>query len=169
MECLAEDSASVIFKTYTPQETEIIGKVVGMHLKPGDVVSLFGELGAGKTCFTRGIACGLGIGNEVPIVSPSFTLINEYPGKIPLYHFDLYRLDHIERIFDLGYQEYFYGNGVTVIEWGEKIVDFLPEEYLRVHFSIPTDKMRGIKVEGQGKRFIAIIKKLDKLIAHYLK
>ena len=160
MELLAEDSDFIILKTCGPEETEAIGNLVGTHLGGGDVVSLVGELGAGKTCFTRGIARGLGIGKNVPIVSPSFTLINEYPGKVPLFHFDFYRLDDSERIFELGYQEYFYGNGVAVIEWGEKVVNFLPEEYLTVYFFSPEDEVREINIKATGKRFIDIIKKL---------
>ena len=164
MELLAEDSDFIIVITDKPEETEEVGKVLGSHLGPGDIVSLIGELGSGKTCFPRGIACGLGIEKTVPIVSPTFTLINEYPGKTPLFHFDLYRIEESERIFDLGYYEYFYGKGVAVIEWGEKVTNLLPDEYFLVLFSSAFDERREIKIKGQGKRFIDIIKSLSKFL-----
>jgi len=164
MELLAEESDFVIVKTDSPEETEEVGKLLGMHLGPGDVISLIGELGSGKTCFTRGIAFGLGIGETVPIVSPTFTLINEYPGKTPLFHFDLYRIEDKGRIFDLGYQEYFYGKGVAVIEWGEKATHLLPDEYCLILFSSAFDEKREIKIKGHGKRFIEIIKFLNKFL-----
>ncbi|WAC07113.1 MAG: tRNA (adenosine(37)-N6)-threonylcarbamoyltransferase complex ATPase subunit type 1 TsaE [Thermodesulfobacteriota bacterium] len=164
MELLAEDSDFIIVKTDNPEETEEVGKFLGMHLGPGDIVSLIGELGSGKTCFTRGIACGLGIEESLPIVSPTFTLINEYPGKTPLFHFDLYRLDDSERVFDLGYREYFHGKGVAVIEWGEKVAHLLPDEYCLVLFFSEFDERREIKIKGQGKRFIDIIKSLSKFL-----
>jgi len=164
MELLAEDSDFIIVKTDKPEETEEVGKALGAHLGPGDIVFLIGELGSGKTCFTRGIACGLGIAKTVPIVSPTFTLINEYPGKTPLFHFDLYRIEDSERIFDLGYQEYFYGKGVAVIEWGEKVTHLFPDEYFLVLFSSAFDEKREIKIKGKGKRFIDIIKSLSKFL-----
>ena len=157
MEFKVEDSGLLV-KTYGPEETEAIGRIVGARLAPGDVVSLTGELGAGKTCFTRGIALGLEVEKNTPIVSPSFTLINEYPGKIPLFHFDFYRIDDCSRIFDLGYQEYFYGDGVTVIEWGEKVAEFLPEEHLKIYFYFKDEEKREIKLQGKGERFKELIR-----------
>ncbi|MCX8011650.1 MAG: tRNA (adenosine(37)-N6)-threonylcarbamoyltransferase complex ATPase subunit type 1 TsaE [Desulfobacterota bacterium] len=152
----------LIFTTFNPEETEIIGKRVGEQFHGGEGVSLRGELGSGKTCFTRGIARGLGINNQIPVVSPSFTLINEYPGKIPLYHFDFYRIDEVERIFDLGYEEYFYGRGVTVIEWGEKIAQFLPPEHMKVFFIMVEDETRQIRIKARGERFIDILQTFKK-------
>lgn len=160
MEVLTKELDFIIFKTFNPEETETIGMRLGTQFMGGEVVSLQGELGGGKTCFTRGIARGLGINNRVPVVSPSFTLINEYPGKIPLFHFDFYRIDEVERIFDLGYEEYFYGKGVTVIEWGEKITQFLPSEYMEVFFIILAEETREIKLKARGRRFINILKNL---------
>jgi len=160
MEVLAKDFDFIVFKTFNPGETETIGMRLGKQFLGGEVVSLRGELGSGKTCFTRGIARGLGINHQIPVVSPSFTLINEYPGKIPLFHFDFYRIDEVEKIFDLGYEEYFYGKGVTVIEWGEKIAKFLPSEYMEVFFTILEDEIREIKIKAQGKQFIEMLKDL---------
>lgn len=164
MEYKSEDSECIL-KTFSPEETEEIGKALGSLLVPGDVVSLMGELGTGKTCFTRGVARGLKIKRNVPIVSPTFTIINEYPGSIPLYHFDLYRIDNLSQVFDLGYQEYFYGRGVTIIEWGEKVTSILPEEHLKVYFSFQNDNVREISIKGQGKQLITLIRDLEDLIS----
>ncbi|RLA94806.1 MAG: tRNA (adenosine(37)-N6)-threonylcarbamoyltransferase complex ATPase subunit type 1 TsaE [Deltaproteobacteria bacterium] len=141
------------FKTFDYRETEKVGEILGSQLLPGDVIALIGELGTGKTCFTRGLAFGLGIDRNVPIVSPSFTIINEYPGAVPLYHFDFYRLNNLSEVLDLGYEEYFFGKGVTVIEWGEKVESILPEEHLKVKFYFQDDNVREIKIKGYGKLF----------------
>ena len=130
---LHDEDLECIVTTFSPQETEAIGRAMGSRLVAGDVVALIGEIGSGKTCFTKGVAAGLGIDKAVPIVSPTFTLINEYPGILPLYHFDLYRIDDKVQILDLGCEEYWGGGGVAVIEWGEKAADLLPEE----HFTLP--------------------------------
>ena len=119
--------------TSSPGETELLGERIGRALEPGMVVALIGELGAGKTTLTKGIARGL----EVPdlVHSPTFTLIHEHKGRLPVYHFDLYRLDTIEQIEDLGYEDYFYGSGVTIVEWAEKIESLLPEDHLEISIS----------------------------------
>ena len=116
--------------TSSPEETEFLGERIGRALEPGMVVALIGELGAGKTTLAKGIARGL----EVPdlVHSPTFTLIHEHKGRIPVYHFDLYRLDTIEQIEDLGYEDYFHGPGVTIVEWAEKIQALLPEDHLEI-------------------------------------
>ncbi|PKM82821.1 MAG: tRNA (adenosine(37)-N6)-threonylcarbamoyltransferase complex ATPase subunit type 1 TsaE, partial [Firmicutes bacterium HGW-Firmicutes-13] len=116
--------------TKSPEETLKLGTILGTLLQKGDVIGLFGELGTGKTVFTRGIARGLKV--EDYVTSPTFTLINEYSGSLPLFHFDVYRLDDPEELLELGYEEYFYGEGITVIEWAEKIEDYLPPGYLAV-------------------------------------
>jgi tRNA threonylcarbamoyladenosine biosynthesis protein TsaE len=160
MEFLTEDP-EYTFKTFSPEETKELGKVIGSQLVPGDVFALIGELGTGKTCFTQGLAIGLGVDRTVPVVSPSFTIINEYPGSIPLYHFDFYRIDNSSQVFDLGYEEYFFGEGVTVIEWGGKVDSVLPEEHIRVQLSFQNDDVREIKITGPGKRLIYIMKNLE--------
>ncbi|MBW1678743.1 MAG: tRNA (adenosine(37)-N6)-threonylcarbamoyltransferase complex ATPase subunit type 1 TsaE [Deltaproteobacteria bacterium] len=160
MEFLTEDP-EYTFKTFGPEETKELGKVIGSQLVPGDVVALIGDLGTGKTCFTQGLAIGLGVDRNVPVVSPSFTIINEYPGSIPLYHFDFYRTDNISQVFDLGYEEYFFGEGVTVIEWGEKVDSVLPEEHIRAQLSFQNDDVRKIKITGPGKRLIHMMRDLN--------
>ena len=104
-----------------PEQTIEIARHIGEKLKRGDLLALSGELGSGKTCFTKGLAVGLGVSAEYQITSPTFTLINEYPARCKLYHFDVYRLNGYSELEDLGYDEYLSGDGVVVIEWAEKI------------------------------------------------
>jgi len=161
---LHDEDLECIVTTFSPQETEAIGKAMGSRLVAGDVVALIGELGSGKTCFTKGVAAGLGIDKAVPIVSPTFTLINEYPGLPPLYHFDLYRIDDMVQILDLGCEEYWGGGGVAVIEWGEKAADLLPEEHFRVEFLYVDEFIRKIAFRGSGARFASLIENLKAIV-----
>jgi tRNA threonylcarbamoyladenosine biosynthesis protein TsaE len=121
--------------------TELAGK-----LKKGDVVALFGEFGSGKTVFTKGIAKGLGVKDIRYVNSPSFVIIKEYKGNMPLYHFDLYRLDRAHSLDSVGYDEYFYGNGVTVIEWAERVASDLPPRHVEAHFSVTGEHERTIEI-----------------------
>ena len=115
--------------TKTPQELEYLGSRMAELMEPGDFIALDGDLGAGKTLMTQGMAKGLGVNEE--IVSPTFTIIHEYEtGRLPLYHMDVYRLKHPDEMYDLGYEEYFYGEGVTVVEWA-KIIE--PLQIGRAH------------------------------------
>jgi len=131
------------------EETIALGVKLAGKLKKGDVVALIGDLGAGKTVFTKGIAKGLGVKNSRYVNSPTFVIIKEYKGKLPLYHFDLYRLDHYSSFDAMNYDEYFYGVGVTVIEWADKISKLLPKKYWEV----------DLKVAGETKRKIGISKR----------
>lgn len=132
----------------SPQETKDIARKFGRTLKKGDVVALIGELGSGKTCFTQGLMKGLGV-KVNKITSPSFVLINEYKGRLPIYHFDIYRLNNIQEVVDLGYEEYFYGNGVTIIEWADKIEELLPKRCIRVNLKIVSENERKISIRGR--------------------
>ena len=136
-------------QTASPQETESLGERIGRALGPGVVVALIGEVGAGKTTLTKGIARGW----EVPdlIHSPTFTLIHEHKGRLPVYHFDLYRLDTIEQIEDLGYEDYFHGPGVTIVEWAEKIQERLPSDHLEIRIS-GEDDARTFTLRATGPR-----------------
>ncbi len=139
-----------IYVTKSPTETHDLGRRIGGRLKPGDVVALIGSLGTGKTCLTQGIAEGLEVRSDQTVNSPTFTLINEYRGKYPLYHFDVYRLRNIEEMFDLGFEDYFYGDGVTIIEWAEKIELLLPEEYIRIELTWIDDTVRRIELVNRN-------------------
>lgn len=143
----------------SPQETQQVGMQLGKLSQPGDVFLLVGGLGAGKTCLTQGIAWGLGI--EGYAASPSFVLINQYRGRIPLYHIDLYRLDSIEEVNELGLDDYLYGNGVCVVEWAEKAWAVLPRENLTVEMSFFSDTSRSITLKPNGKRYIELISQLS--------
>lgn len=117
-------------ETYSAEQTIEVGGLLGGLLKRGDVICLEGDLGTGKTAFTSGIAKSLGIDGYIK--SPTFTIVNEYQSSIPLYHFDVYRISDSSEMFEVGFEEYLYGNGVVVIEWADMIRDILPEEYIRV-------------------------------------
>lgn len=130
----------------TREETVRIGARLAKRLKAGDVVALVGELGSGKTVFTKGIAQGLGVRKAQYVNSPSFVIIKEYKGHMPLYHFDLYRLDKPHSLDTINFDEYFYGDGVTVIEWADKIRGLLPPGYTEVRLSAAGGNKRKIEI-----------------------
>ena len=146
-------------RTTSPQETEALGARLGAQLRSGDVVALSGELGAGKTVFTRGLAEGAGAGGHV--ASPTFTLIREYHGRVTIFHADLYRLDTPAQLVDIGLEEILDGDGVTVIEWAEKARHLLPAEYLWIEFRFTAqDEERVIEFRPRGPRYEAIVARL---------
>lgn len=115
----------MVIETWTPEETFRLGKELGERAKAGDVYTLNGDLGVGKTVFTQGVATGLGI--EEPVNSPTFTIVQEYEeGRIPFYHFDVYRIGDVEEMEEIGYQDYFYGEGLCIIEWASLIEEIIP-------------------------------------------
>ena len=139
-----------------PTKTFYIGRILGEALTAGDIVALTGELGAGKTCLTQGIARGLGVPEVYQITSPTFTLVNEYPGRLNLIHLDVYRLSSSRDLQDLGYEEFFFGKGVTVIEWAEKIQDIIPEKSLSVTLAYLDQNQRSIDMKGQPDQITRI-------------
>ncbi len=143
----------------TPQETERIGSLVGEMLKGGDVIALSGELGTGKTTLVRGIAQGMKFDKE-EVASPSFTLINEYDGPLPLFHIDLYRLESEQELYEIGYEEYIRGNGVVVIEWADKVHQAIPQESLWIILRYLDAKRREIVMKAQGNRYEKMIEEL---------
>lgn len=125
------------------KEAERLGIQLADKLVPGSVIALTGNLGAGKTTFTKAVAKGLGITDV--ITSPTFTIIQEYrSGRLPLYHFDVYRIEDEEELYELGYEEYFYGDGVCVIEWADRIEDFLPKDTIRIHIDYGAEENERI-------------------------
>lgn len=138
------------FYTASAQETEQLGQRLGQQLKPGAVIAYSGDLGAGKTAFTRGLARGLGI--EDPITSPTYTIVNEYPGKIPLFHFDMYRLSSSEDLFDIGWEDYLTRGGVIAVEWSERVEDALDEVegIIRIHIRRDPDHDDGREISIEG-------------------
>ena len=134
------------YVTHGPDATEALGRDLAFRLKPGDVIAFFGDLGAGKTAFTRGLARGLGI--EEPVTSPTYTIVNEYlSGRMPLFHFDMYRLGSSEELFDIGWEDYLARGGVCAVEWSENVEDAL-EHAIRVSIRRLGDRDREILIEG---------------------
>ncbi len=121
----------MIIETFSPEETLEFGKKLGEQAEPGQVYTLIGDLGVGKTVLTQGIALGLGI--KEPICSPTFTIVQVYEeGRMPFYHFDVYRIGDVEEMEEIGYEDYFYGEGVTLIEWANLIEEILPDQYQKI-------------------------------------
>jgi tRNA threonylcarbamoyladenosine biosynthesis protein TsaE len=149
----------VVFQTKSPSETIRIGKNIGSLLLPGDIVALVGELGAGKTQFIKGLAAGVRVGKSTYISSPSFTLINEYVGKVRFYHIDLFRLKSEKEAEELGLEEYFQGGGITAIEWADKIPSLLPEEILWINICYTGKNIRSFEMIGKGMRYEELLKK----------
>ena len=142
---------TVVVNAPDPEATRASGERLARMLRAGDVVALYGELGAGKTCFVQGLARGVGARSEA--TSPTFIFINEYQGRLPVYHVDLYRTEGLEEILDLGVEEYLYGDGITVVEWAEKIETLLPAGTIRVTIRGLGDEPREIRLEGLPERW----------------
>ncbi len=144
--------------TRSSEETQVLGKQIGRSVQAGDVYLLSGKLGAGKTCLTQGIAWGLGI--EEYAASPTFVLMRELKGRLTLYHIDLYRLDRLEEIADLGLDDYFYGRGVCVVEWAEKALSILPGENLFIQINYLSENQRRFIITPNGKRYEALLNQI---------
>lgn len=142
----------MIKETYSPQETYDLGAALGRQARPGDVYCLNGDLGVGKTVFTQGFAAGLDI--EEPVNSPTFTIVQQYEdGRLPLYHFDVYRIGDVSEMDEIGYEECFYGHGVSLIEWSNLIEEILPETVIQVTIEKDLEKgfdYRKITVESNN-------------------
>lgn len=139
-----------VIESFSPEETFAVGKRIGENAQPGQIYTLTGDLGVGKTVFTQGVAAGLGI--TEPVSSPTFTIVQVYEdGRLPFYHFDVYRIGDIEEMDEIGYEDYFFGEGICLIEWAELIEEILPEN--RISITIEKDLSRGfdyrrITIEG---------------------
>ncbi len=147
------------FISESPEQTQQLGMRLGRLAKLGDLFLLVGALGSGKTCLTQGIAWGLGI--EGYATSPSFVVINQYQGRLPFYHVDLYRLDSIEEVMELGLEDYLYGRGVCVVEWAEKGLEVLPKEHLLVEMGFLFDTGRSITFKPSGERYVEMLSELN--------
>lgn len=146
------------FGSSSPEDTEKLGYCLGNIVKKGYVICLIGELGTGKTEFVKGVARGLEI--EDYVTSPTFTIVNEYQGRLPLYHFDVYRLGSAEEMLDIGCEEYFYGDGVSIIEWADLISEIIPEDNITVHITKDMEEgedFRSINIDASGERYSGLI------------
>ena len=144
----------MVIETHDPEETFEVGRTIGMNAKPGQIYTLTGDLGVGKTVFTQGVAAGLGI--TEPVNSPTFTIIQEYEdGRMPFYHFDVYRIGDLEEMEEIGYDDYFFGQGICLIEWAELIEEILPEKRIEVTIEKNLEKgfeYRKITIEERGEK-----------------
>lgn len=134
----------------SPRETEELGQQLGSILTRGAFIALHGELGSGKTCFTRGVVATAAPGSAHLVASPTFAIMNEYPGAIPVYHFDFYRLSSSHEIAELGFEEYLQDDGICIAEWSERLGELLPQDHLSVTFEHTSEDQRQITFEATG-------------------
>ena len=154
------------FISNSTEDTLGFGRTLARHLQKGDVIALSGQLGSGKTVLAKGIAAGFGI-DKSRLISPTFVLFRIYDGKkLSLYHFDFYRLTSLGDIAGLGYEEYFYGDAVTVIEWPERLGSLMPAQHMRIDLSITGQTKRALAWQGAGTRYRELARKLDEDIRH---
>ena len=154
-------SQTQTFSTSDPESTRRLGQSLGSVLSACDVVCLIGDLGAGKTTFTQGLAQGLDLPPEEPVNSPTFTLVAEHlGGRLPLYHFDVYRLPDETGLYELAFDEYLDAGGVVVIEWADKIIPALPPDRLEIAFSIAGDAERRLTVSAHGHSAAGALQRL---------
>ena len=150
----------LVLSSKNPEHTIYWGKCVGVLLEKSDVVALVGELGTGKTTLTQGIADGLGVSTTCYVTSPTFTIINEYAGRVPVYHLDFYRIDTPSEVENLGVDEYLQSDGVALIEWAEKVEAFLPGEYLMILLEYVDASVRRISMQGIGEHYREIVEEI---------
>lgn len=146
-------------------DTERLGQGLGRITRRGDIIILSGSLGAGKTTITQSIGAGLGVPQNCYITSPTFSLMHEYQGRLPLYHMDLYRLSSEEEIEDLGFLEYIYGDGLTVIEWPDRLGALMPEEYLAIRLELQEDATaRAATITANGNQWLARLEEIESIL-----
>ncbi len=153
----------LVLRSHSARETARIGSALGQYAEAGDVFLLSGELGAGKTCLTQGIAKGLGVDEYVR--SPTFVLVSVHQGRLPLYHIDIYRLDEVAEVVDLGLEEYLAGDGVSVIEWASKALEVFPQPYMLVTLTYKGENERLIQLEARGERHESLLSQVEKRLS----
>jgi tRNA threonylcarbamoyladenosine biosynthesis protein TsaE len=151
----------ICITTHSVEETRELGRKIGLLIKQPFIIALIGDLGCGKTAFVQGLALGLGVPADYYITSPTFTLINEYPGRWPLFHVDLYRLEGINDFEDIGLDELLHDQAVIAIEWADKLPDAVFDAYLSMTFKIIDDKSRKISIKASGQNEIVLVKALE--------
>jgi tRNA threonylcarbamoyladenosine biosynthesis protein TsaE len=149
------------FISHSEAQTRRLGRRLALLLQPGDVLALVGDLGAGKTRWIQGVCQGLGVADSV--VSPTFTLVNEYHGKWPVYHIDLYRLADAAEALSFGLDDYLYGAGISMIEWADRAVDFLPDDHLTVELYHLEESKRRVVLRPHGARFVGLLAKFKQI------
>ena len=154
--------ASIDLATSAPDETRKAAAALAELLVPGDVVSLTGDLGAGKTAFVQGAARAMGV--EEPVVSPTFVLVREYRGVMPIYHVDVYRLDTLQEVHDLGFEDFLDPGGVVFVEWGDAIEALLPDSHLRIELHTEGDDSRRMRVSARGPAWASRWERLESVL-----
>jgi tRNA threonylcarbamoyladenosine biosynthesis protein TsaE len=144
-------SDRLAIRTFSPEETVEVAKALAAALPAGACVALYGDLGAGKTVFARGLIHGLGVPDEVPVTSPTFVIVSEYEGRVPIHHIDAYRLGGTADIVDLGSRELFFEKAVSIVEWAERIERALPEERVDVALTVAGETERNIEIRPRGR------------------
>jgi tRNA threonylcarbamoyladenosine biosynthesis protein TsaE len=151
--------------TDPPRQTQVLGRLIARHAAAGDIVCLSGDLGSGKTVLTKGICAGLGVRAQT-VTSPTFVLLNRYDGRIPVFHFDLYRINAPLDLAAIGYEEYLFDDGISVIEWADKLGCLLPREYLHVELRVQRENRRAITLRAKGNRYVRLLEKIDEDTCH---
>lgn len=155
-------------KTQSAEQTDRFGRQLGQLLNAGSLILLRGDLGAGKTCLATGVARGVGVDDSTPVTSPTYTLLNSYLGRIPLYHFDLYRLGSEDELLDLGFDEYFYGDGIALVEWPERCSELMSSALI-VDLSYVDDEVRELTVtiSGPAENYRPVVERLHDIYAEH--
>lgn len=149
--------------THAASRTLALGKTIGRYAQKGDIICLYGDLGAGKTVLAKGIAAGLGIKPQ-EVISPTFVIFCAYRGRLPLYHCDFYRLDTARDIAELGYEDYFYDQAVTVIEWSDRLGRLLPPDHLRIDLRVSGRSDRCLRLRARGRRSVQLLKRVHEAL-----
>ena len=152
----------VRIETGEVEQTIELGNLIGSLLKAGDVVALIGQLGAGKTYLTKGIAEGQGVKDRKEVTSPSFVLVKQYMGRMPIYHFDAYRVKSPDEMYDIDCVGFFWGEGISIIEWADKVMECLPDDFIKITIETVGKTSRDIHVSYQGEGYRALWKSLRK-------
>jgi tRNA threonylcarbamoyladenosine biosynthesis protein TsaE len=150
----------VVVRSRSAAQTEEIGRTLGALLYKGAFLALYGDLGGGKTCFTRGVVATLTPESAHLVASPTYAIMNEYPGPIPVYHFDFYRLTSVDEIAELGFDDYFQNNGICIAEWSERMGDMLPPDHLSITFEHDGGDCRKIILEARGANYRTLLVKM---------
>ncbi len=153
---------TIYVKTNDVEETIKLGSLIGSLLKAGDVVALMGQLGTGKTHMVKGIVEGQGINDGKIVTSPSYVLIKQYKGSLPIYHFDAYRMESPDEMYDIGCIDFFWSDGISIIEWADKVIECLPDEIIKITINTINQKSRDIHISYKGKRYKDFMKELER-------
>lgn len=157
----------LVLISQSPEETCLIGRQLGSVLQQGIFIALRGELGGGKTCFTRGVVTGAAPESAHLVASPTYAIMNEYPGRTTVHHFDFYRLTSGNEIIELGFEDYFQGDGICIAEWSERLGELLPQDYLGIIFEHAGDDRRRITIEANGPGPEGVLDRFGKLRETY--